>query len=1197
VKALTYVEIDVPYCTLTYGETPCQAAMAPQFVHGEVRLDPVNQSVYTFDDVFIGLDTVDRKKIVIGVATNGIESGTTMTIGGVSATLVPGVGTSTLRTKFFEIDGQAVVGETADVVVTFPTGRSRCYVWSGAIYSKSDVTGQVAGAGHNSTPASPATVTVDVDANDLVLAIVDVFDSNGEFTWTGIDRVFQMMGETTNGISGAAILAANNVASYDVTVENHGSSTTVLGLQVVSFRNDREVTGTYKCFNTKATCQDRVNFSEETITTRFGKNTGYLPTDIDCVPNLLEVSHTPGTIDLGKSLGTRSSIRATFRDHPSPDTGPGGDKYVAEREYDPIQTGTFWGKFRARQKFLTGQALRLLRGFLGLQTSEMETHHFVVESFDGPNEDGVYSIVAKDPLKKLDGDRAQAPNLSEGFLREPITDVATTLTLSPTDIGSTYPTSGIAAIGGKEIVTFTRAEGVGNDQYTRVYTPMNNPFTDLGVAASVTHTWTNVNSVNVDTTNFAPVTGNASSRLFNGSTQAFVLNDNVDVTLLSLDFTIDLWFRTTATSGSIKELAGQADSSVTAALSSWYIRRNASNFIEAGVSNGTSWVVLTGATQYTDALNTGWHHVALEREGDTISLIVDGVVVDTDTFTGDVNDSTQTLGLGRLGSTNSAANWQGNIDEFRFSSNVARYGSGQETAPPTAQYNQQSWDIITITRAQFNTEAEAHDEQDRFQICLQYDGVDAADILYDLMVNYADVDPALIPLSSWQFETAAFYQRVNSALIAEPTSVRKLVDELIEQVALAMWWDDENELIRLQVLRQIPTSAKRVDENNIMKGTLSVVDQPDKRIDEVWTYYGMINPLDSVDDPSNYRSAVADFDLQMQTDYKTPATKIIFARWIAAGARSTAQRLNGIQIGRFKNAPRRVSFALFRSAQEEMFPGDGARLWHRKIQDPRGILEAMPLQVTRVDKTESVVKIEAEEMIFDVASDFNSRILYVEVNTDQINLRDYYDEVYPAPTAGAVVDLYIENRQTLYSSVRTGPSLVIGDWPNGVTINIRLRPLSVIHGYGGRGGDGRGNGNGGDPGESGGSAIYTRYPINLYLETGALIGGGGGGGGGGGSGSIGISTYTKGGNGGDGAGRNVGGNYTVPTLGLSGGANAGRGGDGGATGTNGEHGKPGKVLGINIPGGDEGIAGAAIDGASFITVMQNDGSILGPQIN
>lgn len=49
------------------------------------------------------------------------------------------------------------------------------------------------------------------------------------------------------------------------------------------------------------------------------------------------------------------------------------------------------------------------------------TRYFVVDSFDGPTPEGKYTIIAKDVLKFADGDRSQAPDLSNGFLAADIT--------------------------------------------------------------------------------------------------------------------------------------------------------------------------------------------------------------------------------------------------------------------------------------------------------------------------------------------------------------------------------------------------------------------------------------------------------------------------------------------------------------------------------------------------------------------------------------------------------------------------------------------------------------------------------------------------------------------------------------------------------------------------------------------------------
>src|SRR5690606_27147095 len=121
--------------------------------------------------------------------------------------------------------------------------------------------------------------------------------------------------------------------------------------------------------------------------------------------------------------------------------------------------------------------------------------------------------------------------------------------------------------------------------------------------------------------------------------------------------------------------------------------------------------------------------------------------------------------------------------------------------------------------------------------------------------------PDYIPLTTWKSETSAFLQNVYTTLICEPTSVNKLVSELIEQAALSIWWDPLTALLNLRVLRAIPAAADRFTEENILERSLRVQDQPNTRLSEVLTYFALRNPLKPIDEADNYRSAVLTIDL------------------------------------------------------------------------------------------------------------------------------------------------------------------------------------------------------------------------------------------------------------------------------------------------------------------------------------------------
>ncbi|MGE0366930.1 MAG: hypothetical protein AB7Q00_14480 [Phycisphaerales bacterium] len=738
------------------------------------------------------------------------------------------------------------------------------------------------------------------------------------------------------------------------------------------------VTGTKKCFNTVKTCQDFANYDPTTQTLRFGIMSSHYPRNIDHIPLLRSVSFSGATISLGENLGQRATLTVSFNDGAHSDAG--FDKYLDDRAYNPFKQGTFWGKFRARHPYLQGKNLRLIRGFLGQSLGEMRTRHYVIESFTGPAVDGTYTIIAKDVLKLADGDRAQAPLLSNGFLVNNINTSQTNASLSPTGIGNLeYPASGHVAISGTEVCAFTR-----------------------------------------------------------------------------------------------------------------------------------------------------------------------------------------------------------------------------------------SGDALTLTRGQMNTVGVAHTAQDRVQLVLTYSGDDPADIIADLLTNYTDIDPSFIPLSAWQLETATFLQRLYTANIAEPTSVNKLISEIIEQAALAMWWNDITRTIGLQVLRGVATSSAILDRALYVENSLSYREQPEKRLSQVWTYYGQRNPLRSVDDADNYVSSALTVDLEAEQNYGSAAIKKIFSRWIPAGGRSVALRVNDIQLGRYTDPPRKFNVSLFRGTSEVELAG-GYILRGQPFQKDEGDAADVPIQVTSLNDSEEGLVVEAQEVLFKNfdPTDLSDRTIVIEVPTQDVNLRTLHDIIFPAPTdadVGYVTITCIIAESAVVSGTSTSSRpFDVGSWPVGLEIIIENH--GNVAGAGGKGANRPGNPT--RNGLPGGLAFYTRHPITLK-NFGEINGGGGGGGigenrvyvigpgdagypGGGGAG-------VPGGLGGTGTGSSNGQNGTATAggngvVGPAGGNNGGNGGNGGGRGQPGQSGgAANNPDGINIPPGTGGAAGAAIDGHSYVT-YHTVGTIRGPTIN
>jgi hypothetical protein len=206
------------------------------------------------------------------------------------------------------------------------------------------------------------------------------------------------------------------------------------------------VTGTQKCFNTIQNCQDEDNYSKTTKTYRFAQKNAALPPSFSAIPSLIGVEFSPGKLDTGGGLGIRSAVTLTFEDHAHHDRGI--DPYVTERAYTPMDRGTFWGKFLARNQYYQGRPIYVYSGFIGATfdttlASDFKKHVYVIEKIEGPDGSGRIKVTAKDPLKLADNERAAMPRASYGRLSAAIDDNDTTLTLTTTAADySEYPTTG-----------------------------------------------------------------------------------------------------------------------------------------------------------------------------------------------------------------------------------------------------------------------------------------------------------------------------------------------------------------------------------------------------------------------------------------------------------------------------------------------------------------------------------------------------------------------------------------------------------------------------------------------------------------------------------------------------------------------------------------------------------------------------------
>lgn len=225
------------------------------------------------------------------------------------------------------------------------------------------------------------------------------------------------------------------------------------------------VTGTAKCYNTFATCQDKANYNAETLTLRFASDQEGLEEYGYVLPALNGMSIAPLTINLGgmdqssSAFGRRESASISFNDFKHSDLLV--DPYRLER-VDAYSTGTFWGKWLARNPFSEGMAVQIHQGTVGQLVSEMETRHYIIDRITGPA-DGRVSIVAKDVFSLAEQRKAKAPRASRGELRVGFDEIhAGTFEITPVEIADEdYLTGEFFVAINDEVLLVSRLSGSG----------------------------------------------------------------------------------------------------------------------------------------------------------------------------------------------------------------------------------------------------------------------------------------------------------------------------------------------------------------------------------------------------------------------------------------------------------------------------------------------------------------------------------------------------------------------------------------------------------------------------------------------------------------------------------------------------------------------------------------------------------------
>lgn len=221
-------------------------------------------------------------------------------------------------------------------------------------------------------------------------------------------------------------------------------------------------------------------------------------------------------------------------------------------------------------------------------------------------------------------------------------------------------------------------------------------------------------------------------------------------------------------------------------------------------------------------------------------------------------------------------------------------------------------DLTIDARGSDNSVPAEHSTDDSVQLCRRFTNRSVSSILTELLGDDAAIPGQFLDIANWEAEDTSFLSAyVFSTVITEPTSVAKLVGGLVESAASFVYWDERQQLVRLEALKSLSSFPDTLtDDVNVIADTFSLVEKPKEQATRVQVYYNPINFAERFDDPADFLNGYIDANTDLEDDdaYGRRQTRTILSRWINTNAQATqtASRL----AGRYQDVPVEITFAM-----------------------------------------------------------------------------------------------------------------------------------------------------------------------------------------------------------------------------------------------------------------------------------------------
>ena len=256
-----------------------------------------------------------------------------------------------------------------------------------------------------------------------------------------------------------------------------------------------------------------------------------------------------------------------------------------------------------------------------------------------------------------------------------------------------------------------------------------------------------------------------------------------------------------------------------------------------------------------------------------------------------------------------------------------------------------------LTRGHLGTEAGGHSQDARVQRVLFWIDEPFQNIVFELLTEWGNIDPALIDKDAWDAEQEQWRSVfLFTGYISQPTQIVDLLGELSLQALTNIWWDEREQEIFLKAVRPDFVPEEISDNNDILAGSFAIKELPEERASQVFVYYNLRNPVLNPTDGTSYENAAVFIDVDKQIQYGgTPAVREIFARFI--GTAAIANTIAATYLNRFKDVRREITFDL--NTERAFWTGDPVSISHFLDVDFTGLPQANNWLILSAQEIES----------------------------------------------------------------------------------------------------------------------------------------------------------------------------------------------------------------------------------------------------